>query len=63
VLAAGIGGMFKKVRAGTIIMPPPTPSIEPKVPAANPTAMSKPSVAMGSNKGIVSFEYLTLSDW
>jgi hypothetical protein len=54
-----MGGTFKNVRAGTIIIPPPTPSIEPKVPAASPTTMSNPSVIMDSNNGIV---FLGISD-
>jgi hypothetical protein len=53
VLAACVGGRFKNVRAGTIIMPPPTPSMEPKVPAPSPTAMRSASVIILSNNGVV----------
>jgi len=49
VLAACVGGRFKNVRAGTIIIPPPTPSIEPKVPAASPTAARIITVVTGSS--------------
>jgi len=54
VLAACVGGRFKNVRAGTIIIPPPTPSMEPKVPALSPTAMRNASVVILSNNGVVS---------
>ena len=30
------GGKPRKVRAGVIIIPPPTPTIDPKMPAARP---------------------------
>jgi hypothetical protein len=50
VLAACVGGTFKNVRAGTIIIPPPTPSIEPKVPAPSPTTSKNVSIAILSNK-------------
>jgi hypothetical protein len=59
VLAAVIGPTFNNVRTGTIIMPPPTPSIEPKVPAASPTAMRIANVVIGSDKSIV---FLCLSN-
>ncbi len=36
LLAATVGGNPKNVKAGTTIIPPPTPIIEPKTPAANP---------------------------
>jgi len=54
VLAACVGGRFKNVRAGTIIIPPPTPSMEPKVPALRPTAMRNARVVILSNNGVVS---------
>jgi hypothetical protein len=41
------------VRAGTIIIPPPTPSMEPKVPALSPTAMRNTSVVILSSNGVV----------
>jgi hypothetical protein len=50
VLAACVGGTFKNVRAGTIIIPPPTPSIEPRVPAPSPTTSKNVSVAILSSK-------------
>jgi hypothetical protein len=42
------------VRAGTMIIPPPTPSIEPNVPAASPTAARIITVVIGSNNDPVS---------
>jgi hypothetical protein len=53
VLDAWVGGTFRKVRAGTIIRPPPTPSMEPKVPAASPTAMRITTLVIGSNNDVV----------
>ncbi len=58
VLAACVGGRFKNVRAGTIIIPPPTPSIEPNVPAASPTAARIITVVTGSSNDPV---FLVLS--
>jgi hypothetical protein len=52
VLAACVGGRFKNVRAGTIIIPPPTPSMEPKVPAPSPIAIRNTNVAILSNNGV-----------
>jgi hypothetical protein len=53
VLAACVGGRFKNVRAGTIIIPPPTPSMEPKIPAPSPIVMRNASVVILSNNGVV----------
>ena len=36
LLAATVGGNPKKVKTGTTIIPPPSPIIDPKIPAANP---------------------------
>jgi hypothetical protein len=36
LLAAAVGENPKKVNTGTTIMPPPRPTIEPKIPATNP---------------------------
>ena len=58
VLAACVGGRFKNVRAGTIIIPPPTPSIEPNVPAAIPTTARIITVVTGSSNDPV---FLVLS--
>jgi hypothetical protein len=54
VLAACVGDRFKNVRAGTMIIPPPTPSIEPNVPAASPTAARIITVVIGSSNDPVS---------
>ena len=59
VLAAWVGGRFKNVRAGTIIIPPPSPSMEPKVPALSPIAMRNASVVILSNNDIVFLGYVT----
>jgi hypothetical protein len=53
VLAACVGDRFNNVRAGTIIIPPPTPSMEPKVPALIPTAIRNASKTILSNNGVV----------
>ena len=53
VLAACAGERFNNVRAGTIIIPPPTPSMEPKVPALRPTAIRNASKAILSSNGVV----------
>src|SRR5436309_4146385 len=49
VLAVCVGDRPKNVRAGTRIMPPPTPIIEPKVPAPRPTAIRTIIVVIGSS--------------
>jgi hypothetical protein len=49
VLAVCAGGRPRNVRAGTIMIPPPTPSIEPRVPAPRPTAMRITMVMIGSS--------------
>lgn len=53
VLATCVGGRFNNVRAGTIIIPPPTPSMEPKVPAMSPTAMRNANIVILSNNDVV----------
>lgn len=55
VLVACTGGRPRKVRAGTIMMPPPTPSIEPRVPAPIPTPKRIAMVEIGSSKDNASF--------
>ena len=40
LLAASEGGNPAKVITGTAIIPPPSPTIEPKIPAANPSGIS-----------------------
>jgi hypothetical protein len=40
LLAASAGGNPAKVIAGTAIIPPPSPTIEPKTPAANPNGIN-----------------------
>jgi hypothetical protein len=40
LLAATVGGNPKNVKIGTIMIPPPRPIIEPKIPATNPKGIS-----------------------
>jgi len=49
VLAVWEGEIPRKVSAGTIIIPPPTPSIDPSVPAPSPMTTSKINVGISSN--------------
>ncbi|MFL6494636.1 MAG: hypothetical protein ACJ70N_07515 [Nitrososphaera sp.] len=58
VLAAWVGDKFKKVRAGTIIIPPPTPSSEPNVPAPRPIKIRNANKPMLSNNSLESFSML-----
>ena len=41
LLAASVGGNPAKVITGTAIIPPPSPIIDPKTPAANPNGISQ----------------------
>ena len=57
-MAICIGNFSTKVRIGTIIKPPPTPSIDPKMPAVNPAANSEQRLVIVSSierNGSISF--------
>ncbi len=43
LLAVKAGGYPKKVKTGTIIIPPPSPIIEPSKPATNPSGINHSS--------------------
>jgi len=51
VLAIWVGGSPMNVRAGAMIMPPPTPMREPSVPAPRPIATRIAIVVIGSSNG------------
>jgi hypothetical protein len=53
VLAICVGGRPMNVRAGAMIIPPPTPITEPRVPAPRPMAMRIATVVAGSSKSAV----------
>lgn len=60
VLATCGGERPRKVRAGDIIMPPPTPIIDPNIPAINPTITKKAKIKKSCKSDLMPIISITI---